>query len=164
MKTILTLTILLSLTACTTGQKIWLWEKVEQATRDDEPAPPPVVEPAPTPAPPAPAPCRTWETPPDTMRGGGVWKPVAESGGKLVILINTRFRGHVEKLELLRVGTWEILERGRFDGDTHNGCRPHYRFAHPGAHYGRDIMIRVTLQDGTERAHVIADGSQRADW
>jgi len=158
---------LLLTASCTTLQKILIWEAIEEATRDDATPPPPVVAPAPTPAPegkpPAPAPCQTWETPPATMKGGGVWKPMAESGHKLVVLVNTRFRGHIVKCEILRAD-WTVIEAGRFDGDTHNGCRPHFRFSKPGAEYGTDLILRLTLKDGTERAHVIPDGARRWDW
>jgi hypothetical protein len=154
-------------TSCTTPQKQRLWTAIERATRDKdapppEPTPPPVVTPAP--APPTPAPCQTWPDPPATMRGGGVWKPVSESDHKLVILINTRFRGHVTRLALYRAGSNELLEEGRFVGDTHNGCRPHFRFSKPGSGYGADIVIRVTVRDGTWRDHHIPDGARRWDW
>lgn len=128
------------------------------------PIEPPVDTPTPPIEPPANTECNTWANPPGELRGGCVWKPIAESGGNLVILINTRFRTHVAKIDLLRNGTWELLETGRFSGDTHNGCRPHYRFSRPGAHYGQDIFLRVTLKNGTELARIIPEGSQRYDW
>ena len=149
--------LLLLLQGCTTldliRDRLPEWPRPEQPTPD---APEPPAEPTP-------APCRTWDEPPVEFRGDNLWKPVSEHRA-LVILINTQFRGHVDRVELLRVGTWEIIERGRFAGDTHNGCRPHYRFAHPGEHYGHDIFVRVTLKDGSERAHIIPDGSHRHQW
>jgi hypothetical protein len=66
-------------------------------------------------------------------RSGFLWKPVAESGGRLVVLLPPAFAGHVVgECELWRYG--DRLEASKLHAVA-NGGRPHYRFSKPGAGY-----------------------------
>lgn len=132
----------------------------DQIAFRDQPQPP---SPPPVDRPPDGSDCGVTPAPPAGNGGGFVWKPVSESDGRLVILIDRRFRKHVQRLEVWGHERGR-LEAGRFVGDTHNGCRPHFRFNRPGRDYGRDLMVRAWMNDGSLREWAISDGARRWDY
>ena len=98
--------------------------------------------------------------------GGFLWKPVSESNGKLVVLLPTGLRGKIQKVEIHNEDpptSSSLVADGQFAGDTHNGNRPHYRFANPGAAYGKNIFLIAFLTDGRVISYPIPDGSKRLD-
>jgi hypothetical protein len=80
-----------------------------------------------------------------------LWKPAGESTGKLVILLPARILS-----DKCIAGT----EWGA-DGGRHNGNRHHWRFKHPGAQYGRNVLV-VSYYQGAETGRwTVPDGGQR---
>jgi hypothetical protein len=155
----------LALSACTTPQKERLWTAIERATRDKdalppEPTPPPVVTPAPAPKPPAEKHytrvIRVW-------RDGSLWKPISESNRRAVMLTPSNTRGEFVRAELRRIAGDILIEAPRFDGDTHNGNRPHWRMAKTGLDYGNDFVFRGIRADGTFRDWIITEGGARIE-
>jgi hypothetical protein len=92
--------------------------------------------------------------------GGFLWKPVSESNGNLVVLLPSQYRGRVSQTAILGVGG-QVIEVGRFAGDTHNGNRPHYRFSMPGAGFGNNITVAARFTDGSVRTWRIPRGGSR---
>lgn len=96
--------------------------------------------------------------------GGFLWKPVSESDGNLVILLPPSLRGQVERVELHREmppSSATLIETGRFSGDTHNGGRPHFRFADPGSTYGSNVHVVAYGADGAAHTWNIPHGAER---
>ena len=89
------------------------------------------------------------EVNPADYRGGFLWKPVADSGGKLVVLLPARATGHTAKDTAL----WhdnKRLEGGAWGG-IGNGDREHYRYSKQGSAYPAGVEVRATV-----RGHVLA--------
>ncbi len=108
--------------------------------------------------------CEVLPYPPSVFTRGCLWKPVSESNGKLIVLVNTGFRKHIHSLKIFRNTTNEFLEDGTFATDTANGCRPHYRFTKPGSQYGSDIRVELNLLNGVVFNHVVPNGASRHEW
>lgn len=87
-----------------------------------------------------------------------LWKPSSENDGRLVILLPSRFRGHVSRLSISGGFGTEV---GRFAGDTHNGFRPHFRFSHHGSRYGSNITVNALLSNGQIVSWNIPNGASR---
>ncbi len=145
----------------------WKWledliKKLLDKRNKPEPKPePPPPEPKPEPPPPCSVPAR----PTTSVTHGFVWKAKSESDHRLVVLISAGYRKHVQRLEVVwvwrdvaqqmldkgRAEGERVEEVGRFDGDTHNGCRPHFRFSRAGEGYvgpeGWLTFVRWTLND-----------------
>jgi len=97
---------------------------------------------------------------------GFLWKPKSESNGNLVVLLPTQYRGQVESVGIHRTNstsTDTLIEAGWFAGDTHNGARPHFRFADSGGSYGADIWLIAKLADGQALSYNIPNGAARWD-
>ncbi len=95
--------------------------------------------------------------------GGFIWKPVSEGDRKLVVLLPQLYRRKVNGAWIARADG-SVVEQGRFDNDTHNGYRPHYRFSKPGAHYGRDLFLVTRLIAGGVHFWPIPNGASRYDY
>jgi len=90
-----------------------------------------------------------------------LWKPVAEGGGPLVILLPNKYKGKVTGCHITDA-TGSIIEKGKFAGDVHNGERVHYRFSKHGAAYGQNLTVVAVLPDGDVTWH-IPDGANRVE-
>ena len=88
-----------------------------------------------------------------TLRGDFLWKPVAESGG-LVVLMDSGLTG-------LIAGVTADGEPGNFTG-VGNGNREHYRWSKEGPQWPPNVMVIVTLADGLPITYVVADPANRA--
>jgi hypothetical protein len=93
-------------------------------------------------------------------RSGFVWKPISESNRKLVVLLPRSYRRQVQSVGIYS-STGNLIESGRFAGDTHNGNRPHYRFSKSGAGYGSEIYVVATLNSGGKVHWRIPNGARR---
>ena len=90
-----------------------------------------------------------------------LWKPIAESTGKLVILLPCDYRpGQVASVLV----SGNVTESKAPRSETANGDRLHAFLSRPGADFGANITISAIAPDGSVLAtwHV-ADGSQRSD-
>lgn len=112
---------------------------------------------------PSPAPDRKPDGQPDLPDAGeplvgdnnGLWKPVSENNGKLVVLTPA----NVGRPEAVRVnGT-----AGSFSSIA-NGNRAHFRFPNPGASYGKNVEVVAVFPGGKTLRTVIPDGSKRTTW
>ena len=88
-----------------------------------------------------------------TLRGDFLWKPVAESGG-LVVLMDSGLTGLIASVTA-------DGEPGNFTG-VGNGNREHYRWSKEGPQWPPNVMVSVTLADGLPITYVIADPANRA--
>lgn len=95
--------------------------------------------------------------------GGFVWKPRSESDGRLVVLLPPQYRGNVSGAHIANANG-DVIEVGRFAGDTHNGYRPHFRFTQSGAFYGADIYVVADLSEGGDVHWPIVNGAQRQEY
>ncbi len=92
---------------------------------------------------------------------GFLWKPRSESNGDLVVLMPPEFTGQVSSGNLHtseNANDGNLVEAGRFAGDTHNGNRAHWRFNMRGGSYGQ-VWFVATLNDGSRRAWFIENGA-----
>lgn len=92
--------------------------------------------------------------------GGFLWKPVSEGDGNLVVLLPSQYRGRVSQTAVLNA-SGQVIEVGRFAGDTHNGNRPHYRFSMPGAGFGSKVTVAARMSDGSVKTWRIPNGGSR---
>lgn len=124
-------------------------------------APPGAIaaEEPPPPPPPAPAPQTSSS---GVTSAGFLWKPISESDGNLVVLLPSALRGKVSQTSVVN-SSGQVIETGRFAGDTHNGNRPHYRFSMPGAGFGRNVTVVARLTDGSVRTWGISNGGSRVE-
>ena len=73
-----------------------------------------------------------------TIAGHGIlWKPVADSGGKLVVLLNRSYGRPVVKIKNRRN---QVIGNGRFVYYS-NPDRATYRFDKPGRYYGSCYLV-----------------------
>jgi len=84
---------------------------------------------------------------------GIVWKPVAESDGKLVVLTPSSF-GKSTAI-IYSKDKKEKVETGRYIGNT-NGNRATYRFNKPGKEYTSPCLLYVK-----EKYYTVDDASKR---
>ncbi len=97
-------------------------------------------------------------------RSGFLWKPVSENNGKLVILLPQSLTGKVQSTSIhssLPPGSTNMIESGKFSGDTHNGNRAHFRFSKPGDSYPDNAYVVAQLKDGTYTTFQINDSGRR---
>lgn len=73
--------------------------------------------------------------------GGYVHKPVSESNGNLVVLLNSRYNGAATQLELIAED--QVIETTNYVGPT-NGNRPTFRARKPGRSYPANLIERFT--------------------
>jgi len=90
----------------------------------------------------------------------GLWKPVSENNGRLVILLPCTLSVTEVKI-VTAAGNEEV---GNLLDGRYNGNRKHARFAYQGAVYGANARVVATLADGTVREWTIANGAARTDF
>lgn len=89
---------------------------------------------------------------PNIARNGILWKPIADSGDDLVVLINPSYgRPAVKVLDSNK----NVLSTGRYVYDS-NPNRPTYRFDKPGAAFPRPCLLQVG-----DKIFTVPDGSRR---
>lgn len=96
---------------------------------------------------------------------GFLWKPQADHGGDLVVLLPSSFNGRVASVEVHDASpptSASILDTGRFGG-IGNGNRTHWRFGRPGSAYGPNVYLTVFTEESETFVYFIADGSRRID-
>jgi hypothetical protein len=128
--------------------KAWL------ESRKDKPKPEPVQpEPVnPEPVQPVPSPLPD-PSRPNAYRRGFLWKPVADGGRPLVVLIPAAFSHNTTKRMTLKEynGEVEVSNRHgnlREDGKFPNGNREHYRFRRRGEQYRSPCEVSIQTTDG----------------
>jgi hypothetical protein len=94
--------------------------------------------------------------------GGFLWKPVAESNGKLVVLLPSQYTGSISTC-FIASRSGNVIEQGA-NGGVHNGGRVHFRFSQSGSYYGSGIYVVADLDDGTTVNWYIADGGSRTEY
>ncbi|MCB0324602.1 MAG: hypothetical protein KDD69_13560 [Bdellovibrionales bacterium] len=80
-----------------------------------------------------------------------LWKPESEQDGNLVVLFPPHLTGAIQSAGVYRSDSGsaaDLLEAGRFSGDTANGGRAHFRFTKPGAAYAGAKFVIATLEGG----------------
>jgi hypothetical protein len=93
--------------------------------------------------------------------GGFLFKPVADTNGKLVVLLPSKLAGMVNSVKLYDpAGT--LLEKGNYTGNG-NGGRDHYRFTKSGGNYPDGLFIEATLTTGDKVLYRIPETSQRTE-
>lgn len=98
---------------------------------------------------------------------GYVWKPISEGDRNLVVLFPNSYKGKVNGGDIhsgLPPTDDNLVEKGRFSGDTHNGNRPHYRYSKPGSHYGKNLYSVAKLTAGGYKSWSIPNGANRYDY
>ncbi len=100
--------------------------------------------------------------------GGGsgefLWKPQSESNGKLVVLLPSKYTGQVVKAGIyssLPPSASNMVEEGRFAGDTHNGGRAHFRFGRSGGSYPDNSYVVAQLSNGQSVSFQVSESSAR---
>ncbi len=97
-------------------------------------------------------------------RNGFLWKPVSESDGNLVVLFPSSLTGNISSSGIyseLPICEENLIEKGRFSGDSKNGGRAHFRFNNPGGSYPDVAYVVAELRDGTTTYFQIAESSKR---
>lgn len=102
----------------------------------------------------------------DGQGRGFLFKPESERG-ELVILTPAILANQIDSLILKDLDGNE-LERGTSSGYANPGSggegeREHWRFSKPGASYGKDIVVEVTMKNGEVTRYEIPDPSKRYD-
>lgn len=98
-------------------------------------------------------------------RLGCLWKPVSESDGNLVVLLNREARTHVVSCQI--VYNEIVYHTGRFTGDEGNGCRVHHRFGFRGGAVavGSFLVYRINGEGGVWTvAYWLLDPANRTTW
>lgn len=99
----------------------------------------------------------------NTGEGGGfLWKPVADHGGRLVVLTPPQYTGRVAGVFVANANG-DRVEQGFFSS-IGNGGREHYRFTRQGGAYGNNIFAVADLKDGTTVSWHIPVGAQRTQY
>lgn len=97
-----------------------------------------------------------------TGGSGFLWKPVAESDGRLVVLIPPQYTGQIESVFIAR-RTGTVVEQGAYGG-VHNGGREHFRFSKAGGAYGTAIFVVADLSGGASVNWYVPNGSSRTEY
>lgn len=98
-------------------------------------------------------------------RLGCLWKPVSESDGNLVTLLNREARTHVVSCQIVYQEI--VYHTGRFTGDTGNGCRVHHRFGFRGGAVavGSFLVYKIRGEGGVWTvAYWLLDPANRTTW
>lgn len=98
-------------------------------------------------------------------RLGCLWKPVSESNGNLVTLLNREARTHVVSCEI--VYNEVRYHTGRFSGEDGNGCRVHHRFGFRGGAVavGSFLVYKINGEGGIWTvAYWLLDPANRTTW
>lgn len=92
---------------------------------------------------------------------GFLYKPTADTNGKLVVLLPSYLAGQIEKVTLYDPAG-KLIETGKYSGNG-NGGRDHYRFTKPGSEYPDGLKIEVSLSTGKVVTYTIKESSERSE-
>lgn len=95
-------------------------------------------------------------------KGDMLWKPIAESDGKLVVLVQAPI-SLLKRVDLRTSWTSQPFEIGRYTGEYHGTGRQVYRFTETGAAYPEPTFLCVTLNNSDAYIFKIPDPEQRYD-
>ncbi|MCB0311417.1 MAG: hypothetical protein KDD42_09290 [Bdellovibrionales bacterium] len=100
----------------------------------------------------------------DGEKRGFVFKPESDKG-PLVVLLPATMADQVMNV-VLKDSNGNEIEQGVSSGYANPddiGEREHFRFSRPGGEYPQDLVVEVTLQDGSTKQYHIPDPSLRYD-
>ena len=92
---------------------------------------------------------------------GFLFKPQADTNGKLVVLMPSKLAGMISSVSLYDPAG-QLLEKGRHTGNG-NGGRDHYRFRQSGGSYPDGLLVEATLSTGDKVIYRIRETSQRTE-
>ncbi len=95
---------------------------------------------------------------------GFLWKPISESNGNLVVLFPPNLTGNISSAGIytsLPPSYENLVEKGSFSGDNHNGGRAHFRFSKPGGAYPDGVYVVAQLNNGQSATFEIDNSSSR---
>lgn len=92
---------------------------------------------------------------------GFLFKPVADTNGKLVVLLPSKLAGMINSVKLYDPAG-NLLEKGTHTGNG-NGGRDHYRFSKSGGNYPDGLFVEATLTTGDKVLYRIPETSQRTE-
>ena len=142
-----------------------LWKAYRK--EKDKPKPEPVPEPAPEPVEPTPG-AMPDPNRPDAYRRGFLWKPKADGGRPLVVLIPSAFTHNTTKIALLRKDD-QVIESSRRNGSPDdngqfpNGNREHYRFSMLGDRYPESTDVVIETTNGIRWVWTVGNTEARND-
>lgn len=93
---------------------------------------------------------------------GFLFKPIADHGGKLTILVPPEIWDHVESVTLKDEAGNEI-ERGTSAGVGSKGIEQKYNFTKPGAEYQDNLKVEILIDNGTVLTYLIPNPGERYD-
>lgn len=93
--------------------------------------------------------------------GGFLFKPIADTNGKLVVLMPSKLAGMINSVKLYDPAG-KLLEQGSYTGNG-NGGRDHYRFKKSGGNYPDGLFVEATLATGDKVVYRIPETSQRTE-
>ena len=145
-----------------------LWKAYRQEKDKPDPKPEPKPpEPKPEPVEPTPG-AMPDPNRPDAYRRGFLWKPQADGGRPLVVLIPSAFTHNTTKVAQLRKDG-QVIESSRRNGSPDdngqfpNGNREHYRFSKFGEHYAAPIDVVVETTNGIRWVWTVGNTAARND-
>lgn len=92
---------------------------------------------------------------------GFLFKPKADTNGKLVVLMPSKLAGMISNVKLYDPAG-NLIESGRHTGNG-NGGRDHYRFKRSGGDYPDGLYVQATLTTGDTVLYRINESSQRTE-
>lgn len=92
---------------------------------------------------------------------GFLFKPQADTNGKLVVLMPSKLSGMISGVKLYDPAG-NLLEKGSYTGNG-NGGRDHFRFRKSGGSYPDGMIVEATLSTGDKVVYRIRDTSQRTE-
>ena len=101
----------------------------------------------------------------DGAGSGFLWKPESDHTGDLVVVLPPDLAGMVESVAIKDSAGNEV-EQGTSSGMGNpdaNGEREHFRFTKAGAEYPKDLMLEITLSNGSKKIYSIPDPGTRYD-
>jgi hypothetical protein len=104
------------------------------------------------------------EAGPHSESGGSVgflFKPQADTNGKLVVLMPSKLAGMIKSVSLYDPAG-NLLEKGSYTGNG-NGGRDHFRFKKSGGAYPDGLLVEATLSTGDKVVYRIRETSQRTE-
>lgn len=91
---------------------------------------------------------------------GFLFKPVSNSSGTASVLISAAL-GREARSVTLQDGSGHVLDTGRFTSFGDDGSRAKYVFSKPGNAYPKNLVVVVTLSDGTTTQIAVGDPAKR---
>ena len=99
-----------------------------------------------------------------TGEGGGfLWKPVADHGKKLVVLLPPQYTARPVTAVYITTASGDFVEGGVFSS-IGNGNRRHYRFTKQGREYGGYVRVVAEITEAGTVHWVIPNGANRLTY